>query len=290
MSIPTAGESATQACPQPRPDRLREHELAENFPVALRILPTRLRHDLRAVYAVVRTIDELGDSAGGDRTAALQDFGRELSQVWDGGTPSTPVLRRLVPTVRARHLTQEPFRALVQANLTDQQVTSYETFDDLMGYCMLSAAPIGQIVLQLLAAATPRRLRLSDQVCSGLQIVEHCQDVAEDRRAGRIYLPRADMNRFGVHPSDLDARVASPALRRLIQHETDRAQDLLDSAGPLLRELRGAGRVAVAGFVAGGRAAVDAVRRADGEVLRETPHGRRRDLARHLGLELRSRR
>lgn len=265
---------------------LREHERAENFPVALRVLPAALRHDLRAVYDVVRTIDELGDSACGDRTAALGQFASELEKVWVGVPTHEPVLRRLVPTVSARHLTAQPFLALVAANLADQRVTGYETFDELMGYCALSAAPVGQLVLQLLGATTPERLSSSDKVCSGLQLIEHCQDVAEDRRSGRIYLPRQDMDRFGVRPSDLDACSASPAVRRLVLHETNRAQGLLDSSVALLQDLHGWGRLAVAGYIAGGRAAVDAVRRADGDVLANTAPARRRDLLRHLAREL----
>lgn len=283
-------ETSTRTPSPTGPTTLREHERAENFPVALRVLPAALRHDLRAVYDVVRTIDELGDSACGDRTAALGEFARDLEKVWVGVPPQERVLRRLVPTVGARHLTPQPFLALVAANLADQRVTGYETFDELMGYCALSAAPIGQLVLQLLGAATPERLSSSDKVCSGLQLIEHCQDVAEDFRNGRIYLPRRDMDRFEVSPSDLDASSASPAVRQLVLYETNRAEVLLDSSFFVLQDLHGWGRLAVAGYVAGGRAAVDAVRRAGGDVLADTAHPRRRDLLRHLARELGRRR
>src|SRR5689334_17103274 len=80
--------------------RLREAERAENFPVASRLLPVAVRTHLRAVYEVVRTIDDLGDEADGDRAEQLRRFADDLALVWTG-EPRAPVLRRLVPTVHA---------------------------------------------------------------------------------------------------------------------------------------------------------------------------------------------
>src|SRR3981189_2186136 len=88
---------------------LREKQRAENFPVALRLLPRRLRTDLVAVYDVARVIDDLGDQAAGDRTARLTAFGCDLAMIWDGGQPQHPVLRQLAPVAAARGLDREPF-------------------------------------------------------------------------------------------------------------------------------------------------------------------------------------
>jgi squalene synthase HpnC len=262
--------------------QLSAWEKAENFPVALRLLPRELRADLRAVYAVVRTIDQLGDAGTGDRRAALEAFRRDLATVWITGRPHSAVLTALVPTVERRGLPLEPFERLLAANLQDQRVARYERFADLLAYCSLSAAPIGRLVLAVFGAASPERIALSDRVCAGLQVVEHLQDVAEDRRAGRIYLPREDLAAHGVRDTDLDAASASPALRRLVAFELRRVTDLLDAGGPLLADLSGRARLAVAGYLAGGRAAADGIRRVDCDVLPGTPGVRRRDLARHL--------
>jgi squalene synthase HpnC len=257
-------------------------EKAENFPVALRLLPRDVRADLRAVYAVVRTIDQLGDEGTGDRRAALHAFGRDLTTVWTTGRPHSPVLAALVTPVRRRGLSLEPFERLMAANLRDQRVTHYERFPDLLDYCAFSAAPIGGLVLAVFGVASPARIALSDRVCAGLQVVEHLQDVAEDRRAGRVYLPLEDLAAHGVREPDLGAASASPAVRRLISAELDRVTGLLDAGGPLLADLSGWARLAVAGYLAGGRAAVDGIRRVDCDVLPGSPGVRRRDLARHL--------
>ncbi|MGN6251932.1 MAG: squalene/phytoene synthase family protein, partial [Marmoricola sp.] len=165
---------------------------AENFPVALRVLPAALRAELTAVYAFARSTDELGDGAGSpaDRTAALHAWRDDLDRIWaDGAAPAAAVLRALEPVVRRHALAPEPFRDLVEANLVDQQVTRYADWDALLGYCRLSAEPVGRIVLGLFEVDDPVTTLLSDRVCSALQVLEHCQDVGEDHRAGRIYLP-----------------------------------------------------------------------------------------------------
>jgi squalene synthase HpnC len=261
----------------------RARERGENFPVALRILPRDLRDHLHSVYAVVRTIDDLGDEAAGDRTALLHEFASDLRRVWTPGRqPQQPVLQALVPTVRACGLAVDPFEALVEANLLDQRVTRYQGFDDLLGYCRLSAEPIGRLVLALVGRDGPAELALSDQVCTALQLLEHWQDVAEDRRHDRVYLPLEDLARFGVAEHELDAPTAGTQLRRLVLFETDRAQTLLTAGLPLVRRLDGWSRLAVAGYVAGGRAAVRALRRTRGDVLGRSTARRHSDLL--LGL------
>lgn len=261
---------------------LRVRERAENFPVALRLLPHDVRAHLRAVYDVARVVDDLGDRAPGDRTALLTAFDRDLASVWGDGRPEHLVLRRLVPTVRACGLDAQPFRRLVQANLQDQVVARYPTYADLRAYCVLSAEPVGRIVLDVFGVSSPARVELSDRICAALQLIEHWQDVAEDRRAGRVYLPQEDLTGHGVTEADLDAPSASPALRRLMAFEISRTADLLSSGSSLVGQLRGWSRIAVAGYVAGGQAALGALRRAAGDVLRGSPQPMRRDVVRHL--------
>src|SRR5215470_17670204 len=206
---------------------LRGRERAENFPVALRVLPRRLRVDLAAVYDVARVVDDLGDDAPGDRVAQLEAFAADLATIWEGGTPRAAVLRQLAGTVRDRDLPREPFDRLIQANIMDQRVSRYATLDDLVGYCRLSADPVGRIVLGVFGASTPRRVAWSDRICTALQLVEHWQDIAEDRRAGRIYVPQEDLRRFGVAETDLDGPRSTPAVRELVAFEADRARRML---------------------------------------------------------------
>jgi squalene synthase HpnC len=284
-----ADVSGVTAASDTAEDRLRTAEQAENFPVAMRVLPARVRGTLRAVYDVVRVIDDLGDDPArtpAERTGRLHAFGADLATVWsaDGPGPQAAVLRGLVPAVRDAGLPREPFDRLLAANLQDQTVTRYETWEQLLGYCALSADPIGRLVLAVFgvdATDGSALLRASDRVCTALQLLEHWQDVAEDHAGGRTYLPAEDLARFGVSDRDLGAHHASPALRRLVLHQTARAVALLDEGSWIVGRLHGWARVAVAGYVAGGRAAADALRRSGGDVLAATPTARRRDVARH---------
>jgi squalene synthase HpnC len=266
-----------------RPARLRRQESAENFPVALRVLPAAVRTHLRAVYDVVRVIDNLGDDAGppAARLAALDAFGADLATVWSTGRPADPVLVALVPSVRAVDLQHRDFAALVEANVQDQKVTRYGTYGQLRGYCALSAAPIGRLVLSVFGASTPARIALSDQVCDALQQLEHWQDVAEDLARGRIYLPVEDLSRFGVTEASLAAPASSPAVRELIAFETARARALLVAGSPIVGTLRGWARVAVAGYVAGGLAAADALSAPGADPLVATPVASKASTARH---------
>jgi squalene synthase HpnC len=242
---------------------------SENFPVALRVLPRAHRRDLTAIYGYARLVDDLGDDAvtgagralptAADRLAALDAVEAELHGVYAGETARRPELRALASFVRARGVPVDPLLRLIDANRTDQVVTRYATFDDLVGYCALSANPVGELVLYAFGAHTPERVALSDRICTALQVVEHLQDVPEDHRAGRIYLPTEDLARFGVAEADLSAGRASPALRELIAFEADRAGALLTAGTPLLRTLHGYGRLAVTGYVAGGRATLRAL-------------------------------
>jgi squalene synthase HpnC len=244
---------------------------SENFPVASRLLPREVRPHLLAVYGFARLVDDIGDEAPGDRVALLDWVERELDRIYAGEEPEHPVMRVLAATVHERALPDRPFRRLIEANRRDQVVTSYDTFDELLGYCDLSAAPVGELVLHVFGAATPDRIALSDRICAGLQVVEHLQDVAEDRSRGRVYLPRADLAAFACAETDLDASSASASLRALIAFEADRARALLAAGAPLARRLPTRPRIAVAAFVAGGRAALDALERVGYDALRGAP-------------------
>jgi squalene synthase HpnC len=254
----------------PAADAVMARARTENFPVASRVLPRRVRSHLLALYGFARLVDELGDSATGDRLEALDWLENELDRAFEGRAQH-PLLVRLTPTLRACDLPREPFARLIEANRLDQRVSRYATWQELRGYCALSADPVGELVLGVLGCATPERITLSDSICTGLQLTEHCQDVAEDLAGGRVYLPGEDLARFSCTIEELGARHAGGPLREVLAFEVARARGLLREGAPLIGELRGRARIALAGFVAGGRAALDAIENADYDVLAGPP-------------------
>jgi len=274
-----------------RPSVTRAEEVVanapgENFPVALRVLPARHRRHLTNLYFFARLTDDLGDEArdtGKDvtelRLRLLDELAADVDRIYAGQAPHSPVMRAMADTVEQCQVPAQPMLDLIQANRQDQLVTRYTTFAELERYCELSANPVGQIVLYIFGVATPERIALSDSICTALQLAEHWQDVAEDLGHGRIYLPGEDLERYGVTEADLAAPTAGPAVRELLNFETARAVQLLDAGAPLVGTLRGPARLAVAGYLAGGRAALAAIRGQHYDVLRGTPRPRKQKLA-----------
>jgi squalene synthase HpnC len=243
----------------------------ENFPVGGRLLGRRLRERLMSVYGFARLADELGDAFAGDRLLALDWLEDDLDRAYRGQAEH-PLLRRLQPTLTECALPREPFVRLIEANRVDQRVDSYETWEQLRAYCALSADPVGELVLGVFGQATPARVALSDDVCTALQLTEHCQDVAEDLARGRVYLPAEDLARFGCTLADLSAPHAGEPLCETLAFECARARELFARGAPLIGELHGLrARLAVAAFVAGGRAALDAIESAGYDVLAGAP-------------------
>jgi squalene synthase HpnC len=270
----------------PRAAAVLDQADAENFPVASRLLSRRDREHLMAVYGYARLVDDTGDEAAGDRTALLDEIQAELDRIYAGEAPRHPLTRRLQATVEACDLPRAPLQALIAANRQDQVVHAYATFDELLRYCELSANPVGRLVLHIFDAATPGRIERSDRVCTALQLAEHWQDVAEDLARGRVYLPTEDLERFGVSTGDLGRSPAPERVRLLLAFEVARGREILAEGAPLVGTLRGRHRMAVAAFVAGGRAAFAAIERAGCDVSagppRATDAARVRELLRVL--------
>ena len=242
---------------------------AENFPVVLRAVPARPRAHLLAVYGFARMVDDIGDEYNGDRLAALDWVEEELHRVRRGGA-THPVMVQLTPLLTELDIDDDPFLALIEANRLDQRKHRYQTQAELAEYCKLSANPVGRLVLAIFDAATTERIALSDAVCTGLQLVEHLQDIREDYvEKGRIYFPADEMARFGVDEDDLAQARATEQLRRLVAHQCDTARGLLSRGDPLVASLTGWAKVTVAGYAAGGLAALDAIAGADYDVLRK---------------------
>jgi squalene synthase HpnC len=251
----------------------------ENFPVASLAFPRELRPHIRALYSYARLVDILGDELEGGaeaRLAALDELEREVDAAF-AGAATWPVLVELQRTIREFHLPREPFLRLIEANRMDQRISAYETWDDVKHYCVHSADPCGRLVLGVLRRLDdPEAVALSDDVCTGLQLVNFVQDVPRDLALGRIYLPAEDRRRFAVDVLD----EPNEPLRRLLEFEAQRARGLLGSGEPLGRRLGGRTGRAVTAFARGGIAAVEALERANFDVFSRRPKPSRMRLAR----------
>jgi squalene synthase HpnC len=220
----------------------------ENFSVASLVVPRPLRLHLARIYAFCRTTDDLGDENGEDALWRLRLWQSEVEAMFQGRPPVHPVLVALAGTVRRFEIPPEPFLDLIAANVQDQRVSAYATWEELRDYCMLSAAPVGRMVLRLFEVADPRAVPLSDDVCIGLQLANFAQDVAVDRGKGRTYLIQSELDRLGL-PGAVEAMC-------------DRALQLLGSGRELEQlPMPGRLRLQLSLYRRGGEAIIEAIRR-----------------------------
>ncbi len=244
----------------------------ENFTVATMLVPRRLRQHLATIYTFARWADDLADEATSPAaaTAALADWRGGLEACF-AGRPRHPVYVALAETVRERGLTIEPFADLLDAFQQDQVKTRYATRAELLDYCRRSADPVGRIVLALEGCRDAELVRMSDSICTGLQLVNFWQDITRDRLAGRIYLPEDDMARHGVDEAMLAEMPAESAVRSLLEDEVAWARECFAAGARLPAVAPSALRPAITMFLAGGLAVANAIEAAGYDTLSRRP-------------------
>lgn len=232
----------------------------ENFMVASVLLPRSLRQDFHNIYTYCRWSDDLADKIDDPHQSLLYlDWWQTALEQCPSGQPRQPILIALQQTIRRHNLELEPFADLLHAFRQDQQVNRYANDDELVGYCQRSANPVGRILLQLARAVTPTSLRLSDAVCTGLQLANFCQDMSRDAEQGRIYLPYSRWLEHGVDEAMLLGRHATPELRRALGQWVGAARQSLLEGWPLVELVPRWMRTDVDLFVRGGLAILQAI-------------------------------
>lgn len=232
-------------------DLARQHY--ENFPVVTMFLPRHLHQHFYNVYAFCRWSDDLGDETGDSAESV------ELLRWWRGelcdcfaGQSRHPVFVALRETIERFHIPIDPFTNLISAFEQDQHVLEYDTLDQLEDYCRRSANPVGELVLRMAECLTPQTRIWSDAICTGLQLANFWQDVARDADIGRIYLPRADRQRYGYTDSALNSRLTNSAFNALMQAEVERARHWLLLGQPLIHAVPRWLEVEIDLFIQGG--------------------------------------
>lgn len=244
----------------------------ENFTVVSWALPRHLRRHMFNIYAYCRWSDDLGDELG-STTRALKGLAwwrQELDHCY-AGQPRHPVFIALRSTIEEFQIPPEPFHWLLDAFVQDQTVTRFSTYDQLLDYCTRSADPVGRMVLHLFGCRDREQQRLSDRICTGLQLTNFWQDVARDWEKGRVYLPAEDLERFSVSAEEIAQGRATPAFASLLAFEVARTRDLFSEGRALLPMVPRRLRLDLDLFIRGGAAILDAIERQGYDVLSERP-------------------
>jgi phytoene/squalene synthetase len=229
--------------------------------MASRVLPAPIYRRLDAVHDYVQLIHDRAAQASAAGIEGLTHLETQLRDLYAGQEAEEPVLRRLGAAVAACQLPMEPLLRLIEAARADQVVHQYGTFGELLDHYHQCADPIGQLTLHIFGQATPQRVALSDRMCSALQLIQHLRDLPADTQRGYYYLPKEDMDRFGVPPSDLRLAYATWPLRNLISFQAERARVLLEFGAPLAATLHGWARLSTRARLAHGRATLLSLRR-----------------------------
>jgi squalene synthase HpnC len=269
----------------------------ENFPVG-RLVPRGMQRHVHAVYAFARCADDLADEgyAGSkpgardvltpeERIAALDDWEAQLLS--PRGTPHLHfIFTALHETMRELDLPLGLFTDLLSAFRQDVLKSRYADFDEVLDYCRRSANPIGRLVLLLHAVREEELHRLSDHICTGLQLANFWQDVSVDLEKDRIYLPEDDRLRFGVSEDQLFGRKAGPEYRALLRFQVERTQQIFDAGKPLTRRLRGLLRLEIRLTWLGGVEILRKIQRQDFDTLTRRPKIGKADMLRLFGRAL----
>jgi squalene synthase HpnC len=210
----------------------------ENFPVASRLMPKRLRKHVAALYAFARIADDFSDEAEyeGVRRDRLLDWRAQLADVGQK-SPRHPVFLALEHTFAELNLPKEPFDDLLSAFLQDTEKRRYETWAELLDYCRRSANPVGRIVLMIHGYRSPEMFRYSDAICTALQLANFWQDISVDLKKNRIYIPAEDFAAHGYSEADLRMGVVNERLRNLMRFEVSRTRALFEEGRPLPKRL-----------------------------------------------------
>jgi squalene synthase HpnC len=228
----------------------------ENFPVASRLLPSRLRGPVAAIYCYARDADDLADEdprPAAARRQALEAMQTRVRSLGDPARETEPEWRALADTIWRFALPREPLIDLADAFIQDLDKTRYADFGEVMAYCRRSANPVGRLLLHLENEASLGNLACSDAVCSALQLINFYQDLHQDyTEHGRIYIAVDEMAAYGVTEAHFHDRISDFRMRNLMQLQYQRADRLLRSGAPLGRALRGRLGLEIRAIIEGG--------------------------------------
>ncbi len=252
----------------------------ENFLVASVLLPRSMRQPFYDVYAFCRTADDIADESDSKEAATrgLADYRKQIAEIYSAAPTTTNfsdhqgLFTALADTIARFDLPRDPFDALLDAFEQDQVTDRYDNQEQLLKYCQRSANPVGRLVLAMADCRDERSLKLSDQICTALQLTNFWQDIARDFKMGRIYLPKSVMNEHGfgeelIQQSIHDGTPTPLEIRQAVSELCDQARQRFKQGRELTQRVPSWLAADVELFVRGGLATLDAIERAGFDVL-----------------------
>lgn len=216
----------------------------ENFPVGSVLVPKAKRKHVYSIYAFARTADDFADEGYGtattteDRLRLLDEWEFQLESCYRG-IASHPIFIALAETVRELRLPIQLFRDLLSAFKQDVVQSRYADFEEVLDYCRRSANPVGRLILLLFGYRDEQLHKLSDAICTALQLANFWQDVAVDLQKDRVYLPLDEIRHFGYSEKELFAQEFNSRYADLLKFQVDRTWQLFEAGKQLPKRVSG---------------------------------------------------
>ncbi len=208
---------------------------AKNFYITFLLLSRDQRRAMCAIYAFMRYCDDLSDDAGiADRASAIAAWSKDLESTLAGAPPDNPVWPAFADAVQRYKIPHQYFRDMIAGVSSDLEPRTIATFDELYGYCYQVASVVGLTIVHIFGFDSPEALKLAEKCGIAFQLTNILRDVREDAENGRVYWPSEDLARFGVVPEDLRKTALTPALKRMLAFEAQRARAFYDESAPLV--------------------------------------------------------
>lgn len=207
----------------------------ENFPVGSYLIPKRLREPIHLVYTYARVADDLADEGSmsvTERIDKINEWQQHLHKAIKGNS-NIELFVKLSNAIREFQIPLQLFDDLLIAFRKDVSNPKYQDFEEVLEYCRFSANPIGRILLAIFECSTVESCRLSDAICTALQLTNFWQDISVDTGRNRIYIPTSDFFEFNVKISDLQSTANAKAFCDLMRREVERTRVLFETGKPL---------------------------------------------------------
>ena len=243
----------------------------ENFPLWSSFYLKNLMPHFASIYFFCRTVDDLGDMKKNIAEKKLEVLTNELNACFEKNCIPSDRLFPLMSTIIKFDMPKSPFEKLIKANYLDIKNNRFETFNDLINYCKLSANPVGEIVLKIFGHNSSKHINLSNKICTGLQIVNFLQDVRRDSELKKIYIPIEDLKEYNVKESEIINHVSTENYIKLIEFESRRCWEMFNNGTQLINILKGYQKIPISLFIDSGRKLIKKIQDINYETLQIRP-------------------
>jgi hydroxysqualene synthase len=245
----------------------------ENFPVGSILIPKAVRPHFYAIYAFMRTADDIADlpdRSKDEKIEHLAEYRRKLKSISSGAHQTEPIFIALADTIGKFNLSISAFERLLDAFEFDAKGEwVFEAMQDQRWYTSRSADPVGELVLALFGYRDLQRIGWSNEICSALQILNFVQDCKEDLTLGRCYFPREDCSRVGTEPEELLSRPNT--LKTLMLYQTKRAEEMLNLGAPLAESVSGRLKFELRAVISSARTLISKIVAVEGDTFNRRP-------------------